>query len=43
MGFIGILSTVVGRGGSILSAAVMSSDYRRTVYQSTPLDRPIVR
>ena len=38
----GILSTVVGRGGSIPSAAVVSSDYRRTVYDSAPRDRLIV-
>ena len=32
MGSIGILSSVVGRGGSIPSVAVLSSGYRRTVY-----------
>ena len=36
MGSIGILSTVVGRGGLIPSAVVVSSDYRRTVYDSAP-------
>jgi hypothetical protein len=41
MGSIGILSCVVGRDGSILSVAVVSSDYRRTVYDSAPLDRLI--
>ena len=35
-GSICILSTVVGRGGSIPSAAIVSSDYRRTVYDSAP-------
>ena len=43
MGSICILSTVVGRGGSIPSAAIVSSDYRRTVYDSAPRDRLIVR
>ena len=41
MGSICILSTVVGRGGSIPSAAVVSSDYRRTVYDSLPQYRLI--
>jgi hypothetical protein len=31
MGSVCILCSVVGRGGSIPSAAVVSSDYRRTV------------
>jgi hypothetical protein len=43
MGSIGILSTVVGRGGSILSVAVVSIDYRRTVYESASPDRLILR
>ena len=43
MGSIGILSSVVGHGGSIPSVAGVSSDYRRTVYDSAPRDRFILR
>jgi hypothetical protein len=41
MGSICIFSTAVGRGGPIPSATVVSSDYRRTVYDSLPQDRLI--
>ena len=36
MGSIGILITVVGRAGLIPPVAIVSSDYRRTVYDSAP-------
>jgi hypothetical protein len=41
MGSICILSTVDGRGGPIALATEVSSDYRRTVYHSAPIDRLI--